>query len=220
MPLTTIAEAISRFRSGQMVIIVDDEDRENEGDLCLPAEDVSPEAIAFMASHGRGLVCVPILGEQLECAGIPLIAPHRASQPADVDRPNFALPVDASHGVGSGISAADRTQTIRRLIDPSCGPEDFVTPGHVFPLRYTEGGVLRRRGQTEASVDLAILAGKAPAAVICEVMNESGTMACLPDLEILAAQHGMPIISVEQLARFRQAGAWPLGESRPLRIPA
>ncbi|MFN8532530.1 MAG: 3,4-dihydroxy-2-butanone-4-phosphate synthase [Dehalococcoidia bacterium] len=214
-PFATVFDALAAFRHGRMVIIVDDEDRENEGDLCLPAISVSAEAIAFFARHGRGLVCVPVRGEQLDRLQVPLA--RRAVDPAAVgiDAPNFALSVDAARGIGSGISAPDRAETIRVLTDPTAGPADLCCPGHVFPLRYTEGGVLRRRGQTEASVDLSVLAGLPPAAVICEVVNDDGSIARLPDLAQLSATFDIPIITVEQIVDYRLSGVWPLEAAAP-----
>jgi 3,4-dihydroxy 2-butanone 4-phosphate synthase/GTP cyclohydrolase II len=213
-PFAPVSDALAAFRQGRMVIIVDDEDRENEGDLCLPACAVTPEAIAFMARHGRGLICVPVRGDQLDRLGVPL-----ARRDLDVDRsgdpPNFALPVDAARGIGSGISASDRATTIRVLTDPTSSPTDLCCPGHVFPLRYTEGGVLRRRGQTEASVDLAVLAGLPPAAVICEVVNDDGSVARLEDLVALSRRFDIPIISVQQIVDVRLSGIWPLEADAP-----
>ncbi|MCL6647373.1 MAG: 3,4-dihydroxy-2-butanone-4-phosphate synthase [Chloroflexi bacterium] len=217
-PFATVPEAIEAFRQGRMVIIVDDEDRENEGDLALPARAVSAEAIAFLARHGRGLICVPVLGEQLERLQLPLVRRAGASLSNSLDLPNFALPVDAAHGIGSGISAADRATTIRVLTSPTARPEDLTCPGHVFPLRYTEGGVLRRRGQTEASIDLAVLAGLPPATVICEVVNDDGTVARLPELAALSAAYDLPLISVEQIVQYRLSGIWPLEAPTPLVI--
>ncbi len=200
MPLATIPEAIEEFRAGRFVIIVDDEDRENEGDLCIAAEHVTPEAINFMARYGRGLICVPILGKRLDELQIPMMV-QQGNAPTGTA---FTASVDTRFRKGSGTSSADRAATVRALIDPATRPEDLVRPGHIFPLRYKEGGVLRRTGHTEASVDLARLAGLYPAAVICEIMNEDGTMARLPDLEQFAAQHGIKIISIADLVQYRR----------------
>jgi 3,4-dihydroxy-2-butanone 4-phosphate synthase len=213
-PFASVSEALDAFRQGRMVIIVDDEDRENEGDLCLPACAVTPEAIAFLARHGRGLICVPVRGEQLDRLGVPL-ARRELDHGRLADQPNFALSVDAARGIGSGISAADRATTIRVLTNPAASPEDLCCPGHVFPLRYTEGGVLRRRGQTEASIDLAVLAGLPPAAVICEVVNDDGTVARLDDLAALSARFALPIVTVQQIVDYRLSGVWPLGAEAP-----
>jgi 3,4-dihydroxy 2-butanone 4-phosphate synthase/GTP cyclohydrolase II len=213
-PFAPVSAALDAFRTGRLVIIVDVEDRENEGDLSLPACFVTPETIAFMARHGRGLICVPVRGEQLDRLCVPLA--RRSGEAPGLDQPNFALPVDATAGIGSGISAVDRATTIRVLTDPTSSPGDLTCPGHVFPLRYTEGGVLRRRGQTEASVDLAILAGLPPAAVICEVVNDDGSVGRLDDLVLLSSRFDIPLVSVEQIASYRMSGVWPLGEPYPV----
>jgi 3,4-dihydroxy 2-butanone 4-phosphate synthase/GTP cyclohydrolase II len=200
VPLATIQEAIEDYRRGKFVIIVDDEDRENEGDLCIAAQFCDKQAITFMATYGRGLICVPMKGERLDELKIPLMVQENSSRFGTA----FTVTVEAKRGVTTGISAADRATTIRTLIDPMTRPEDLARPGHVQPLRYAEGGVLRRAGQTEASIDLAILAGLYPAAVICEIMRDDGEMARLPDLEVFAATHGLKIISVAQLIRYRR----------------
>lgn len=200
MPIASIPEAIEDFREGRFVIIIDDEDRENEGDLAIAAEKVTPEGINFMARFGRGLICVPIIGKRLDDLEIPMMVDTNTSSYGTA----FTVAVDASKGVSTGISAADRAATVHALIDPTTRPSDLLRPGHVFPLRYAEGGVLRRTGQTEASVDLAKLAGLFPAAVICEIMNEDGTMARLPELERFSAEHGIRIISVAALIEYRR----------------
>lgn len=200
MPLARIKEAIEAFRQGQFVIIVDDEDRENEGDLCIAAEKVTPEAVNFMARYGRGLICVPMTGDRLDELQIPLMVQDNSSALGTA----FTVTVEARHGVTTGISAADRAATIRSLANPRTGPKDLVRPGHVFPLRAREGGVLVRAGQTEASVDLARLAGLHPAAVICEIMNEDGTMARMPQLEAFAGNHGVKIITIADLIAYRR----------------
>src|SRR5581483_5926089 len=184
VPLSSIEEAIQDFKDGKFVIIVDDEDRENEGDLAIAADHVTPESINFMARHGRGLICVPIVGQRLDELEIPMMVDTNTSSYGTA----FTVAVDARRGVSTGISAADRSATVRALIDPTTRPADLSRPGHVFPLRYAEGGVLRRTGQTEASVDLAKLAGLYPAAVICEIMNEDGTMSRMPELEEFSAE--------------------------------
>jgi 3,4-dihydroxy 2-butanone 4-phosphate synthase/GTP cyclohydrolase II len=199
MPFATIEEAIADIRAGKFVIVVDDEDRENEGDLVVAAEKVTPEHINFMAKEARGLICVPIIGRRLDELRIPLMvqdntAPHRTA---------FTVSVDYKAGTTTGISAYDRAATVRALIDPAARPEDFARPGHIFPLRYQEGGVLVRAGHTEAAVDLARLAGLYPAAVICEVINEDGTMARLPHLEAFAQKHGLKIITIADLIAYR-----------------
>lgn len=173
MGIATIEEAIEDFKQGKMVIIVDDEDRENEGDLSIAADKATPETINFMAQHGRGLVCLSVVGERLDELQIPMMVQDNTSRFCTA----FTVSVDAREGITTGISAYDRAHTIGVMLDAQAKPEDLVRPGHLFPLRVKEGGVLVRAGQTEASVDLAKLAGLYPAAVICEVMNEDGTMA-------------------------------------------
>ncbi len=200
MPLSTIAEAITDYRAGRFVIIVDDEGRENEGDLAIAAEKVTPDAINFMAKYGRGLICVALTGQRLDELQIPLMVANNTSRFETA----FCVSVEARDRVTTGISAYDRAATIQALLDPASRPEDFIRPGHTFPLRYREGGVLVRAGQTEASVDLAKLAGLAPAGVICEIMSEDGTMARRPELEVFAERHGIRIISVAQLIEFRR----------------
>ena len=200
MELASIAEAITDYRSGKFVIIVDDESRENEGDLAIAAEKVTPEAISFMATYGRGLICVALSGQRLDDLRIPLMVTENTSHYQTA----FCVSVEARDGVTTGISAFDRARTVQALIDPASNPEDFSKPGHTFPLRYREGGVLVRAGQTEASVDLAKLAGLYPAGVICEIMNDDGTMARRPQLEVFAQRHGLKIISVAQLIEFRR----------------
>ncbi len=200
MPLATIEEAIKDYRDGKFVIIVDDESRENEGDLALAAEKVTPEAINFMAREGRGLICVAMTGERLDKLSLPMMVMENTATFGTA----FTISVDAKKGVTTGISAHDRAVTIEALIDPATVPDDLARPGHIFPLRAKEGGVLVRAGQTEASVDLAKLAGLQPAGIICEVMDVDGTMARLPRLEEIAAQHGIRIISVAQLIEYRR----------------
>ena len=200
MALASIAEAIEDIKAGKLVIIVDDEDRENEGDLVMAAEKVTPEAINFMAKHARGLICMPIMGQRLDDLGIPMMAPSNRSKHGTA----FTVSIEAKHRVTTGISAYDRAETIRAVLDPNTKPEDIIWPGHTFPLRAREGGVLVRAGHTEASVDLARLAGLYPAGVICEIMSEDGTMARLPELEKLAAQHGLKIVSVADLIAYRR----------------
>jgi 3,4-dihydroxy 2-butanone 4-phosphate synthase / GTP cyclohydrolase II len=200
VPFATIPEAIEEYKRGNFVIIVDDEDRENEGDLAIAAEHVSPDAINFMAKYGRGLICVPIVGQRLEDLEVPMMVESNTSSYGTA----FTVAVDARKGVSTGISAADRAATVRALIDPSTQPAGLSRPGHVFPLRYAEGGVLRRTGQTEASVDLAKLAGLYPAAVIGEIMNDDGTMARLPQLETFAEEHDIKVISVAALVEYRR----------------
>jgi 3,4-dihydroxy 2-butanone 4-phosphate synthase/GTP cyclohydrolase II len=197
--LATIEEAIEEFRNGRFVIIIDDEDRENEGDLTIPAQFATPEAINFMAKFGRGLVCVPMTAERLEELHIPMMVNHNDSH---FGTP-FTIGVEARTGVTTGISAADRARTTQVLIDPKTKPNDLVMPGHTFPLRARDGGVLVRAGQTEATVDLCKLAGLYPAGVLCEIMNDDGTMSRLPELKKFAKKHSLKIISVTQLIQYR-----------------
>ncbi len=198
----TIAEAIETLRQGRMLILVDDEDRENEGDLTIAAQSVTPQAINFMARYGRGLICLAMTGQRLDELQIPLMV--RPSSNTARYGTAFTVSIDARHGITTGISAYDRARTIAVAIDPSTRPEDLAMPGHSFPLRAAEGGVLVRAGQTEAAVDLARLAGLYPAGVICEIMNEDGTMARLPELEVMAAEHNIKIISVARLIEYRR----------------
>ncbi len=200
MSLATIAEALEDIKAGKFVIIVDDEDRENEGDLTMAAESVTPEAINFMTIHGRGLICMPVTGEILDELKIPMMVTDNREKFGTA----FTVSVEASEGVTTGISAADRARTVQTIIDPTSTSADLVQPGHTFPLRAREGGVLVRPGQTEAIVDLARLAGMLPAGVICEIMNEDGTMARMPQLEIVADELGLKIISVADLIAYRR----------------
>lgn len=195
----TVEEAIQQFQAGGMVIVVDDEDRENEGDLTIAADKVTPDGINFMARYGRGLVCLSMTGERLDELDIPMIVSENTSKYETA----FAVPIDAKAMTTTGISAADRAATIRAAIDPNAKPNDFAKPGHISPLRARDGGVLVRAGQTEASVDLARLADLYPAAVICEIMNDDGTMARVPDLRKFAEHHKLPMITVEALIKYR-----------------
>jgi 3,4-dihydroxy-2-butanone 4-phosphate synthase len=199
-PFAGVATAIERFRAGEFVLILDDEDRENEGDLAIAAQGATAATINFMAAYCRGLICVPIAGARLDELQIPLMVPRATPS----EGPAFTVSIDARFGIDSGISAADRARTIRTLIEPTARPDDLVRPGHIFPLRYAEGGVLRRQGHTEASVDLAMLAGLYPAAVICEVMNPDGTMARQPQLMEFAKQHGVVAITIAELITYRR----------------
>ena len=199
MALATIPEAIEEYRQGRFVIIVDDEERENEGDLTLPAEHVTPEAINFMARYGRGLICMPMTGERIDELRLPMMVGRNDSGFGTA----FTVSVEARRGVTTGISAADRAHTVRVLIDPNAKPDDIVMPGHTFPLRARDGGVLVRAGQTEATVDLCKLAGLCPAGVCCEIMRADGTMARLTDLKRFATRHKIKIISVAELIRYR-----------------
>ncbi|MBM4463125.1 MAG: bifunctional 3,4-dihydroxy-2-butanone-4-phosphate synthase/GTP cyclohydrolase II [Chloroflexi bacterium] len=200
MSLNTIPEAIEDIRTGKMVIIVDDESRENEGDLAMAAEMVTPEAINFMAKEGRGLICMPVVGERLDELRIPLMVNDNTARHSTA----FTVSIEAKHGVTTGISAQDRAATIKAVLDPTTRPEDLARPGHVFPIRAREGGVLVRAGHTEAVVDLSKLSGLYPAGVICEIMNDDGSMARLPQLKEMAAMHGLKIISVADLITYRR----------------
>jgi 3,4-dihydroxy 2-butanone 4-phosphate synthase/GTP cyclohydrolase II len=196
-----IAGAIADIRAGRMIILVDDEDRENEGDLTMAAQFVTPDAINFMATHGRGLICLTLSEEQVDRLKLPMMhTPGRLGPPLGTA---FTVSIEARQGVTTGISAADRAHTIRVAANPGSRPDDVVTPGHVFPLRARKGGVLVRTGQTEGSVDLAQLADLTPAGVICEIMNDDGTMARMPDLERFAEKHRLSILSVADLIRYR-----------------
>ena len=195
-----IEEAIEDVRAGRLVVVVDDADRENEGDLIMAAEKVTPEAVAFMVRHTSGVVCMPLVGARLDELRIPLMV----SDVTDPQRTAFTVSVDAIEGTTTGISAADRATTIKAVVDPDTRPEHLARPGHVFPLRYREGGVLKRAGHTEAAVDLAVLAGLFPAGVLCEVVNEDGTMARLPVLTRFARQHGLKLISIADLIQYRR----------------
>ena len=198
---TSVKTAIERFRSGGIIIIVDDEERENEGDFAMAAEMVTPEAVNFMALHGRGLICVPMEKADLDRLDIPPMVDKNTAPLGTA----FTVSVDALTGVTTGISAADRARTIKLLADEHSHSSEFTRPGHVFPLTYHDGGVLVRSGQTEASVDLAVLAGQRPAAVICEIMNEDGTMARMPQLEEISSKYELPIVTVADLISFRLA---------------
>jgi 3,4-dihydroxy 2-butanone 4-phosphate synthase/GTP cyclohydrolase II len=199
MPFVPVSEALEEICAGRIVVVVDDEDRENEGDLTIAAEKVTPEIINFMATHGRGLVCLALTAERCDQLRLPLISAQNTSNFGTA----FCESIDAREGVTTGISAADRTRTILAALDPACRPSDLARPGHMFPLRAREGGVLVRAGQTEASVDLARLAGLMPAGVICEIMNEDGTMARVPQLEEFCARHRLKMVSVAELIRYR-----------------
>jgi len=198
-PFEEIEAAIQEIAAGTFVIVVDDEDRENEGDLTIAADKVTPEAINFMARHGRGLICAALTQERLDELGVPLMVADNTARYGTA----FCVSVEARKEVTTGISAADRAATVRALVNPATLPADLARPGHMFPLRAAPGGVLKRAGQTEAAVDLARLAGLTPAGVICEVMNEDGTMARVPDLRRFAAEHGIRVITIADLIRYR-----------------
>jgi 3,4-dihydroxy 2-butanone 4-phosphate synthase/GTP cyclohydrolase II len=200
MPTATVEEAIAEIRAGKMVIIVDDEDRENEGDLAMAAEQITPSAINFMATHGRGLICVPMLGNRLDQLRLPMMTHENTARLGTA----FTVSVDALNGATTGISAYDRSATVRALIDPHTLPEDLGKPGHIFPLRYMEGGVLKRAGQTEASVDITRMSGQYPAAVICEIIRDDGRMARMPDLEKFSDLHDLKIVTVADVITYRR----------------
>jgi 3,4-dihydroxy 2-butanone 4-phosphate synthase/GTP cyclohydrolase II len=197
--LASIYEAIEDIKAGKFVVIVDDESRENEGDLAIAAEKITPEAINFMAKHGRGLICLPIIGQRLDELGIPLMVTNNTSQYSTA----FTVSIEAKSQVTTGISAFDRAQTIKTVIDHNAKAEDLARPGHIFPIRAREGGVLVRAGHTEAIVDLARLAGFYPAGVICEIMDEDGTMARLPQLEAMASKFDLKIVTITDLIAYR-----------------
>jgi 3,4-dihydroxy 2-butanone 4-phosphate synthase/GTP cyclohydrolase II len=200
MALATIPEAIEDIKAGKVIIIVDDEGRENEGDLVIAAEKVTPEAINFMAREARGLICMPVIGERLEELRIPMMVQDNTARFSTA----FTVSIEAKHGVTTGISAQDRATTIKTVINPASKPEDIARPGHVFPIKARPGGVLVRAGHTEAAVDLARLAGLYPAGVICEIMNEDGSMARLRQLEEMAAKYNMKMVSVADLITYRR----------------
>jgi 3,4-dihydroxy 2-butanone 4-phosphate synthase/GTP cyclohydrolase II len=199
MPLITTEDAIKEIKTGRMVILVDDEDRENEGDLTMAAEAVTPEAINFMAKYGRGLICLSMTGEKIDSLELPLMVENNTSQ----FQTGFTVSVEARYGVTTGISAADRATTIRTAVAKDAKPRDLVRPGHIFPLRGRVGGVMVRAGQTEGSIDLSRLAGLQPAGVICEVMDEDGTMARMPALEKFSQKHGIGICAIADLIEYR-----------------
>jgi 3,4-dihydroxy 2-butanone 4-phosphate synthase/GTP cyclohydrolase II len=198
LALASVEQALDDIKNGKFVIVVDDEDRENEGDFVLAAEFVTPEAINFMAKYGRGLICVPMLAVPLERLGLDMMVQRNTARHATA----FTVSVDIDNG-GTGISAADRAATVLALVNANTLPSDLARPGHIFPLKAQEGGVLVRAGQTEASVDLARMAGVTPAGIVCEIMNDDGTMARMPELEIVARDHGLNIVSVAQIIAYR-----------------
>ncbi len=201
MPLSSMEEAIADLQAGKFLIVVDDERRENEGDLVMAAEKVTPEAVNFMVTHARGLLCMPMQESRLDELAIPLVDNNHT----DSHMPTaFTMSVDYKNGTTTGISAKDRAKTIQALIDPKCSPADFSRPGHLFPLKYHPGGVLVRAGHTEAIIDLCNISGMYPAGVVCEIMKDGGEMARLPDLEIFAEQHGLKILSIAQLIAHRR----------------
>ena len=215
MSVISIEQAISAIRQGQMIILVDDEDRENEGDLVIAADHVTAEHINFMAKYGRGLICLSMSGEMIDRLAIPMMVEHNRS-PYETA---FTVSIEAASGVTTGISAADRARTIQVAIDPQSTPRDLVMPGHVFPLRAKAGGVLNRMGQTEGSVDLARLAGLQSAAVICESVNDDGSMARMPDLQTFAKHHEIPIVTINDLIAYRMRTENHVREIADSRLP-
>ena len=197
MSFSSVDEAIDAMRRGRMIIVVDDENRENEGDLIISADRVTPEDVAFMMREGRGLICVALTGDRLDALGIPLMVAHNSEAHSTA----FTVPVDYRFGTSTGISASDRAATARALVNPVSRPDDFARPGHLFPLRAREGGVLERPGHTEAAVDLTRLAGLTPGGVICEIAKDDGSMARLDDLIAFSSRHQLPIVTIESLIR-------------------
>jgi 3,4-dihydroxy 2-butanone 4-phosphate synthase/GTP cyclohydrolase II len=214
-PFVGIDEAVAEIAAGRMLVVVDDEDRENEGDLVMAAEKVTPEAVNFMATHGRGLICLPLTGDRLDALRIPPMTSTNTSAQGTA----FHVSIGAKGRITTGISAADRATTVLAAIDPATLPEDIAMPGHVFPLRAKPGGVLERAGHTEAAVDLARLAGLAPAGVICEIMNADGTMARRPELERIAAEHGLKMMTVADLIRYRRRTEKLVERTSKVRMP-
>ena len=215
MPVASIEEAIADIKAGKMVILVDDEDRENEGDLTMAAEKVTPEAINFMAKYGRGLICLSLTSEWADRLQLPLMVSDNQSP----FHTAFTVSIEARKGVTTGISAHDRATTILTAVHPEAKPEDLVSPGHIFPLRAKKGGVLKRTGQTEGSVDLARLAGLTPAGVICEIMKDDGTMARMPDLEVFAAEHDLKIVTIADLVSYRMRNESFVHRQADVRLP-
>ncbi len=215
MPLSRIEDAIEDVKAGKMVVIVDDEDRENEGDLAMAAEMITPDAVNFMATEGRGLICVPMTSQRLDELRIPMMVYDNTARLGTA----FTISVDVLKGATTGISAHDRAATIKALIDPRTMPEDLARPGHIFPLRYMEGGVLKRAGQTEAVVDLARLAGLQPAGVICEIMADDGSMARMPQLEAFSQKHGVKIVSVADIIAYRRGHERLIERVAEARVP-
>jgi len=215
MSFAPIEEIIAAIGRGEMVIMVDDEDRENEGDLIIAAEDATPDNIGFMLRYTSGIICMPIVGERLDDLELPMMV----AKNTDVRRTAFTVSIDAARGTTTGISAADRCRTIHVVIDPETKPADLARPGHMYPLRYEPGGVLKRAGHTEAAVDLTELAGKYPAAVLAEVMNDDGTVAKLPDLEVFAKQHGLLLGTIADLIAHRRASEKLVERVVEARIP-
>ncbi len=214
-PFASIEQAISELKAGRMIIIIDDIDRENEGDLVIAAQFAHAEAINFMSHHGRGLICLPMAEPFIEKLNLPMMTSRNRSPYGTA----FTVSIEAAQGVSTGISAEDRAHTIKVAINPKSTPKDIISPGHVFPLKARKGGVLKRRGQTEASVDLMRLAGLQEAAVICEVMNENGTMSRQSDLEVFSKKHGVVMICIQDLVDYRIKNETLIEEQATSRIP-
>ncbi len=214
-PFASVEDAVAAIGRGEIVVVVDDEDRENEGDLIMAAEAATPETIAFFVRHTSGVICAPLSGPRLDELDIPLMVHDNT----EAQRTAFTYSVDVRHGTSTGISAADRAATIQALIDPATRPGDLARPGHVFPLRAAEGGVLKRAGHTEAAVDLARMAGMYPSGVLCEIVNEDGTMARLPDLVEFCNEHGLLLISIAALIRYRRQNEKLVKRIAEARIP-
>ena len=215
MPFATMEEAIDDIRNGKLLIVVDDEDRENEGDLIMAADKVTPEAINFMAKNGRGLICMPIIGERLDQLNLPMMVNDNTTRHATP----FTVPVDVKYGATTGISAQDRSATVKAILDPLTRPQDLGRPGHLFPLRYTDGGVLVRAGHTEAGVDLVRMANLYPAAVLCEILDLDGTMAQMSVLEKLAKENDLNIVSVAQIIAYRRQNEKLIERVAEARLP-
>ncbi|MBB2971823.1 3,4-dihydroxy-2-butanone-4-phosphate synthase [Mesorhizobium sp. RMAD-H1] len=207
MTISKIEDAIEAIARGEMVIVVDDEDRENEGDIIVPSDSITPQAVAFMMNHARGLICVAMEGERLDALDLPLMVPRNT----EYHKTAFTVSVDYIPGTTTGISAADRAKTIRALVEDSTRPEDFARPGHIFPLRANPEGVLGRLGHTEAAVDLCRLAGRYPSGTICEVANDDGTMARLPELMHFAEKHGLLLVTIKDLIEYMEQRRQPAG---------
>ena len=216
MPLATMEEALEDLRNGRFLVVVDDENRENEGDLILAAEKATPEAVNFMAYHARGLVCMPVTGERLDELNIPLMVDASNSAKHGTA---FTITIDYKKGTTTGISAQDRAATIKAITDPNVTADDFLRPGHLLPLRYQPGGVLARPGHTEASIDLARLAGLYPAGVVCEIMNADGTMSRLPELEVFCAEHDLKLITIAQIIAYRRRAETLVRSVAEARLP-
>lgn len=216
MPLCSLEEALEELKAGRLLIVVDDEQRENEGDLVMAAEKVTPEAINFIVKYARGLLCMPIMGERLDELQMPLMVTQNG---ANKNETAFTVSVDYKKNTTTGISAPDRAASVRAMIDPTVGPDDFTKPGHLFPLRYHHGGVLARAGHTEAIVDLCKLAGMYPAGIVCEMMDEDGTMSRLPSLEEFGQQHNLKILSIAQIIAHRRRNERLIERVAEARLP-